>query len=68
MSSKSGAYLLLNNKYEIFFNINNILFKNINTNETKLGEGMKIPNYTYLYFKIEINNFILLLKNENKIL
>ena len=68
MSSKSGAYLLLNNKYEIFFNINNILFKNIKTNETKLGEGMKIPNYTYLYFKIEINNFTLLLKNENKIL
>ena len=68
MSSKGGAYLLLNNKYEIFFNINKTLFKNINTNETKLGEGIKIPNYTYLYYKIEINNFTLLIKNENKIL
>ena len=68
MSSKGGAYLLLNNKYEIFFNINNTLIKNINTNETKIGEGIKIPNYKYLYYKIEINNFTLLIKNENKLI
>ena len=71
MSSKGGAYLLLNNKYEIIFNINktnNTLFKNINTNETKLNEGIKIPNYKYLYYKIEINNFTILIKKENQIL
>ena len=71
MSSNGGAYLLLNNKYEIIFNINktnNTLFKNINTNETKLSEGIKIPNYKYLYYKIEINNYTLLIKKENLIL
>ena len=71
MSSNGGAYLLLNNKYEIIFNINktnNTLFKNINTNETKLSKGIKIPNYKYLYYKIEINNFTILIKKENQIL
>jgi hypothetical protein len=71
MSSNGGAYLLLNNKYEIIFNINNTnntLFKNINTNEIKLSEGIKIPNYKYLYYKIEINNYTLLIKKENLIL
>ena len=71
MFSNGGAYLLLNNKYEIVFNINNtndILFKNLNTNETKLGEGKKILNYKYSYYKIEINNFTLLIKKENIIL
>jgi len=71
MSSNGGAYLLLNNKYEIIFNINktnNTLFKNINTNETKLGKGIKIPNYKYIYYKIEINNFTILIKKENQIL
>ena len=71
MSSNGGAYLLLNNKYEIIFNINktnNTLFKNINTNETKLSKGKKIPNYKYLYYKIEINNFTILIKKENQIL
>ena len=68
MSTKGGAYLLLNNKYELVFNINdtnNTLFKNINTNETELFEGIKIPNYTYLFYKIEINNFTLLIKKDN---
>ena len=67
MSSKGGAYLLLNNNYELVFNINgtnNTLFKNINTNETELLEGIKIPNYTYLFYKIEINNFTLLIKKD----
>jgi len=71
MSSNGGAYLLLNNKYEIIFNFNNTnntLFKNINTNETKIFKGIKIPNYKYLYYKIEINNFTILIKKENKIL
>ena len=71
MSSNGGAYLLLNNKYEIILNINktnNTLFKNINTNETKLSKGIKIPNYKYLYYKIEINNFTILIKKENQIL
>jgi len=70
-SSGGGGYLLLNNKYEIVFNIhktNKTLFKNINTNETKLSEGIKIPNYKYLYYKIEINNFTLLIKKENIII
>ncbi len=68
MSSKGGAYLLLNNKYELVFNINGTkytLFKNINTNETELFEGNKIPKYTYLFYKIEINNFTLLIKKDN---
>jgi hypothetical protein len=71
MSSKGGAYLLLNNKYELVFNINGTkytLFKNINTNETELFEGNKIPNYTYLFYKIEINNFTLLIKKDNIII
>ena len=71
MSSKGAAYLLLNNKYELIFNINNTnntLFKIINTNKTLLFEGIKIPNYTYLFYKIEINNYTLLLKKENIII
>lgn len=70
MSSKGEAYLFLNNKYELVFNINNnnnTLFKN-KRNETVLVKGIKIPNYIYLFYKIEINNnFTLLLKNGNSI-
>ena len=70
-SSKGGAYLLINNKYEIIFNINNTfytMFKNNITNEIKLSNGTKIPNNNYLFYKIEINNNILLIKEENNIL
>lgn len=71
MSSNGGAYLLINNKYEIVFNINktnNTLFKNINTNPTKLDEEIKIPNYKYLFYKLEIKNFTFLIKKDNILL
>ena len=70
-SSKGGAYLLINNKYEIIFNFNNTLyamFKNNITNEIKLSKGKKIPNNKYLLYKIQIKNYIILIKEENNIL
>ena len=70
-SSKGGAYLLINNKYEIIFNFNNTLytmFKNNITNEIKLSKGKKIPINKYLFYKIQIKNYIILIKEENNIL
>ena len=69
--SKVGTYLLINNKYEIIFNFNNTLytmFKNNITNEIKLSKGKKIPNNKYLFYKIQIKNYIILIKEENNIL
>ena len=70
-SSKGGAYLLINNKYEIVFNYGNTLytiFKDNIKKEVKLSKGSKIPITRYLFYKIEIKNYIIIIKEENKIL
>ena len=70
-STKGGAYLLINNKYEIVFNINNTnysLLTNIINNEMMKIKGSKIPNNTFLFYKIEIDNHLLLIKEKNIIL
>ena len=70
-SSKGGAYLLINNKYEIIFNYGNTLYTMFKDNikkEVKLSKGSKIPITRYLFYKIEIKNYIIIIKEENKIL
>ena len=71
-STNGGAYLLLNDKYEIILNIHNSNYS-ILTDKKKnnkiLCKGSKIPNNKYLYFSIEIvNHHKLLVKEKNKIL
>ena len=70
-SSKGGAYLLINNKYEIVFNVGDTKFtmlQNKITNEIKISKGRKIPNNKYLFYNIEIKNNIILIKEKNNIL
>ena len=70
-STKGGACLLLNDKYEIIFNINNSnysKFKDILKNKTLKSLGLKIPNKEYLFYNIEIIEQILLIKENNNIL
>jgi len=70
-SSKGGAYLLINNKYEIIFNYYNTLytlFKDFIKKEIKLSKGSKIPSNRYIFYKIEIKNNVIILKEKNKIL
>ena len=70
-TAKGGAYLLLNEKYEIIFNINNSvysMFKNKIKNERIQKRGTKIPKDKYLFFTIEIVNHNLLVKEKKNIL
>lgn len=70
-STKGGAYLLLNDKYEIIFNVNNSkysIFINKIKNEIIKTKGSKIPIDKFLLYTIEIKNFLLLIKEKNKIL
>lgn len=70
-STKGGAYLLLNDKYEIIFNIDNshysMLINKIN-NETIKKKGSKIPINKFFVYKIEIIKKILFVKEKNIIL
>ena len=70
-TTKGGAYLLLNDKYEIIFNIDNSndsIFIDIIKNERIQKKGTKIPNDKYLFYTIEITNHNLLVKEKNNIL
>ena len=70
-SSKGGAFLLINNKYEIIFNVGDTKFtilKNKITTEIKISKGRKISNNKYLFYNIEIKNYIILIKEKNNIL
>ena len=70
-STKGGACLLLNNKYEIIFNINNSnysKFTDIIKNKTIKSLGLKIPNTKYLFYNIEVIDHNLLIKENNNIL
>ena len=70
-SSKGGAYLLINNKYEIVFNVGDTKFtmlKNKITKEIKISKGRKIPKNKYLFYNIEIKNYIILIKEKNNIM
>ena len=56
-SSNGGAYLLLNDKYEIILNIHNsnyAIFTDKSKNKKILSKGSKIPTDKYLYFSFEI--------------
>ena len=59
-STKGGAYVLINDKYEIIFNVNNTfyaIFKNKNINEVIKNKCGKLSKDKYLFYTFEINNY-----------
>ena len=44
------------------------MLKNKITNEIKISKWRKIPNNKYLFYNIEIKNYIILIKEKNNIL
>ena len=71
-STKGGSYILINDKYEIIFNLNKTIysmFQNKINNETIIKKSSKILKDKYLQYTFEINNnAILIIKEKNFIL
>ena len=58
-STKGGAYVLINDKYEIIFYKNTFysIFKNKINNEVIKSKCAKLSKYKYLLYTFEINNY-----------
>ena len=70
-STKGGSYVLINDKYEFIFNLNNTvyaMFANKNKNEVDIKKCFKISKDKFLLYTFEINNFTLLITVKKKVL